>query len=410
MFNILALIAIVVATIPCLVAAQSPLIENTDLIIVSDLLTNYDKVKESVSAENFTNGLVTDIRCLPKKGRRRILFMRNYYDCSIFLVQNGSLSKNRLANLDIDVSYFADVNDIFSRCLYNEKTTVNDFIYEFREFFKRYEGEFGENIRFAPIYRPNGVYHMHSTDLFNVVFVKLDADIFQWETWLNNILFAYKDITGKPTLAIILGDISRAVGSYSMTVFDEIINSGQVIAVIETNSTVDTQQLPSDSWKNIVWEKMNYDERLFRIFAEPVNATNFNLIINKKKYSFFMDPVKKLKCNYPLCYLNCQDAATHNGYCIGNITKLIIGDRQITTPEIYRHWVLSYSPSASYSVEFKHSIEAPPVLIETTTPKFKVIVNDRDYDENEDEIGYYMGKKIVQSSQLPSYKYRREVE
>lgn len=386
-------------------------LENTDLIIVSDLLGHYENVKDNLPSANYTEQILADVKCLPKKGRRRLLFVRNYYECNYFMVQNGSLSREALSNQDIYASYFADKGDIFARCKYRNRL-VDNFLYSYAQFFRKYEGEIGGVLDYSPIYRANGVYHLHATANFNVIFIKLDADITQWEAWINNILFVYKQSTGKPTLAVIFGDIHDALDTYPTSVFNEIINSGQVIAVIETNSTVENSDAnrPSDSWRTIVWEKMDYTQQLFRIFVEPINATNFNLVINTKKYGFFMDPIKKLKCNYPLCYLDCNDANTYNGYCMKNMTNLIDSSdrypRKLTTPKVFRHWTVAFRQSQGYNLNYNNKVDA---LLFAARQQLK---SDRNRFDDP-SMGFFMGRRIskeAMSTKLPTERYRRAVE
>lgn len=356
------------------------------LVLVTNLLGNYNKSAMAMDGQldisNYTDYVRKKMLCIPHRASEKVvMFIRNYYDCDTFMIQEGHLSKSALQAYDLKVSYFAEKSDLFHKCPYVNRVIYNN-MYTFMNFFNVHEGITGSRNLDALLYAKSNVFDLHTTEFFNVVLVKIDADINEWESWINNILFVYKLQYAKPTLAILLGDINEAISTaFTMSLVNEIINSGQIIGIIETDESVDTTKYPSDSWKNIIWETLNYTEITTHLFIEGINSTNFNLIINKKKYGFFMDPLHKLKCTYPLCYLDCDEAAKYDGYCLRNVTNLGAATSTTTTtitttttpplslapgtmstsseygkPSVYRHWVVPYKKfrpqDEDYNIEY----------------------------------------------------------
>lgn len=314
---------------------------HSNILIVYDLLSLIDSNQQN------TSEVQREILCRANESHRlgesRVLFVHNYYDCDKFFIQSGPLDHEELIANGVRVSYFAHKDDIFLRCPYSNNE-VDTHIYSFQQFFNRVELGQPDN-PFTMIFRLNSVYLLYTSSMFNVVFIKFDGDIPNWEAWLNNVLTIYKANTKKPTYAIILGDLSTNITLFQREFLDEIINSGQVLAIIETDYPVNATTDTRDSWKNIIWISLNEGNEtttfFYNIFVESVNITNFNLVINNKKYAFYTDPLKRRTCNYPLCYFSCEEAQLYKGYCISTQSPLFFTDHH---EKIHRHWAIEYSP------------------------------------------------------------------
>lgn len=313
----------------------------SNILIVYDLLSLVDSNQQNISE------IQREILCRanesPKTGASRVLFVHNYYECDNFFIQSGPLDHEQLIANGVRVSYFAHKDDIFLRCPYSNNE-VDTHVYSFQQFFNRVELGQPDN-PFTMIFRLNSVYLLYTSSMFNVVFIKFDGDIPNWEAWLNNILTIYKANTKKPTYAIILGDLSSNITLFQREFLDEIINSGQVLAIIETDYQVNATSDTRDAWKNIIWislkeggETTNF---FYNIFIENVNITHFNLVVNSRKYAFYTDPLKKRTCNYPLCYFDCEEAQLYKGYCISTLSPLFYTNH---VEKVHRHWAIEYAP------------------------------------------------------------------